>query len=151
MSDVCPECYKKWYRFSNKCVNSEEHKRKNQERKESHKRTYYSYSSDKAHARYASKEKEDERRKRKYLVLSHYSSAVVPICDCCGEMHLEFLTIEHANGDGKAQRKELGHGGGDPFYRWLINHELPDDLGLEVLCMNCNWAKANFGSCPHKK
>ena len=68
-------------------------------------------------------------------------------CICCGETHIEFLTIDHINGGGTAHRKKL-HGGGIKVYNWLRKNNFPKEF--QVLCMNCNFAKGKFGYCPHK-
>jgi hypothetical protein len=82
-----------------------------------------------------------ERRKQiKKIILKHYGGDP-PKCACCGEAHIEFLTIDHIQGAGNKQRRELfgGTGGGDRFYSWLIKNNFPD--GFQVLCRNCNGAK----------
>ncbi len=63
-------------------------------------------------------------------------------CACCGEDELVFLAIDHINGNGAAQRKDLGN----HLSRWLRNNNFPG--GYQVLCHNCNWAKYR-GGCPH--
>ncbi len=66
-------------------------------------------------------------------------------CACCGENNSAFLTIDHINGGGSAHRRTTGH-----FYRWLIKNNFPKD-NLQLLCMNCNWAKRFLGQCPHQQ
>ncbi len=78
-------------------------------------------------------------------VLTNYGGK----CVCCGEMNLEFLTIDHIKGGGTQERKRNGEG--QNFYHWLIKSNYPKDLGLQVLCANCNMAKTRLGICPHKK
>lgn len=78
-------------------------------------------------------------------VLTHYGGNP-PECACCGERELKFLSIDHVDNDGAAQRKHAGVGG--TFYRWLQKNNYPD--GLQVLCHNCNLAKGFYGQCPHK-
>jgi hypothetical protein len=73
-------------------------------------------------------------------------------CACCGEAQLEFLTIDHVLNDGADHRRKLkaqGYGSGSGFYAWLKKKGLPQDGRFQVLCMNCNWAKAIYGECPH--
>lgn len=67
-------------------------------------------------------------------------------CTCCGEDHPNFLAIDHVNNDGAEHRKTVGSGG--PMYRWLIKNDFPE--GFQVLCHNCNVAKAFYGPCPHQ-
>jgi len=80
----------------------------------------------------------------KISVLEHYGKA----CVCCGEDHFEFLSIEHSRGDGqKHSSKKIKM----PFYCWLKKKNFPQDLGLTVLCFNCNCAKGFSGYCPHER
>lgn len=69
-----------------------------------------------------------------------------PACECCGESHIEFLTIDHIDGGGNIHRKEIGS---SALYGWLIKNNFPD--GYRVLCMNCNWSIGIRGYCPHAK
>lgn len=65
-------------------------------------------------------------------------------CVCCGETIVEFLTIDHINGDGGKHRKEVN----GSMYIWLRKNNYPE--GFQVLCMNCNFGKRLSGICPHK-
>jgi hypothetical protein len=90
-------------------------------------------------------------RQNKKQVISHYSNGTM-LCFCCGEKHIEFLTIDHINGGGTMHRKELRKAGislGTGFYRWLIKQNYPD--GYRVLCFNCNQARGLYGQCPHEE
>lgn len=69
-------------------------------------------------------------------------------CACCGESHVEFLTLEHVNRDGSLHRKKVG--GGANTYRDLRDRGWPKD-GYKVLCMNCNWGMRRGGVCPHQQ
>ena len=71
-------------------------------------------------------------------------------CVCCGESILEFLTIDHIHNDGAQERKETKRDSGEKLYRWLIQNNFPKD-NYQLLCYNCNCAKAFFGYCPHNK
>lgn len=82
-------------------------------------------------------------RKLKTEILEHYGGA----CECCGENGLWFLTIDHPNGGGRAERQRVGTG--SKFYRWLKSQNLPS--GYRVLCFNCNCAIGMHGQCPHFK
>ena len=79
--------------------------------------------------------------------IEHYGGK----CVCCGEKELKFLVLDHVNNDGAKQRKEMVSKNGWRFYRWLRLNNYPDRFKLQVLCANCNMAKAYFGGCPHLK
>jgi hypothetical protein len=101
------------------------------------------------HPKYAIKQRE-EIRKQKIVVLIHYSGDP-PKCACCGEPHIEFLSVDHIKGDGAEQRRQIGGTqkfSGLLFYEWLINNNFPE--GYQVLCMNCNTAKgkSKVQFCP---
>ena len=66
-------------------------------------------------------------------------------CSCCGEKHIEFLTVEHKNGDGNEHRKNVGRFG---VYKDVKKQGYPKDK-YDVLCLNCNWAQRNKMPCPH--
>ncbi len=67
-------------------------------------------------------------------------------CKCCGEKTTEFLCLDHKNNDGRKHRKETKNG---TMYAWAKRNKYPTKL--QVLCHNCNLAKAFYGECPHKK
>jgi len=73
-------------------------------------------------------------------VLSAYGDK----CNCCGEINIEFLTLDHINGKGNQHRKEIGNS----VYRWIEQNNYPP--GFQVLCMNCNFSLGVRGYCPHK-
>ncbi len=87
----------------------------------------------------------------KLKVLSHYSPSV--LCQCslencwhgdrpCPVSDTRALNIDHVNGGGtKHVRAIKGQKHGSSFYRWLIAQEFPK--GYQVLCINCNWIKAD--------
>jgi len=81
-----------------------------------------------------------ERKDRCYAAYGGY------ICRCCGVTEPIFLSLDHIADDGASHRREIGTGAHE-LYRWLIKHNFP--LGFQVLCHNCNWAKA-CGGCPHQ-
>jgi hypothetical protein len=81
------------------------------------------------------------QRKNKELVIAAYGGK----CFCCGETLFEALTIDHVNGNGKADRKGRG---GSAFYAWLVRNNFPKD-GYRLACMNCNFALGKYGHCPH--
>jgi hypothetical protein len=82
------------------------------------------------------------------LAVFKYYGGEKPACVCCNEDCVEMLTIDHINEDGAEHRKEMGKAN---LYRWLVINGFPDTPPLQVLCYNCNYAKAkNNGICPHK-
>jgi hypothetical protein len=88
----------------------------------------------------------------KLKVFSHYSPSL--LCQCnlencwhdnqtCSVSDIRALSIDHIDGGGKMQRRTLKlQGYGSSFYRWLVTHAFPE--GYQVLCMNCNWIKADL-------
>lgn len=68
------------------------------------------------------------------------------VCACCGVTEPVFLVIDHIADDGSDERKRLGTKGGMGQYWYLRKRGFPS--GYQVLCQNCNWAKAH-GGCPH--
>ena len=86
------------------------------------------------------------RRRRFHLkrkILAHYGDS----CRCCGENIFEFLTIEHQNRDGAPHRKRTGIG--IPMMKDIIENGFPTTI--QILCMNCNFARGKYGECPHAK
>jgi len=81
-----------------------------------------------------------------------HSNSNIPCCRCCGlNSHLDFLAIDHIQG-----RKELPENeqelSGSALCRFLKRNKYPE--GYQVLCTNCNTAKAypkNNNKCPHQK
>ena len=74
--------------------------------------------------------------------IEHYGKA----CACCGESTYEFLCIDHINGGGNRQRKQLGCSRN--FYSWLRRNGYPK--GFRTLCHNCNQSIGYNGYCPHQ-
>lgn len=84
-------------------------------------------------------------------VMRAYCGGLDPFCACCGERGFEFLTIDHTHNDGAQHRREIGKGRSSAsVLGWLKRNGYP--TGFQVLCWNCNCAKAHHGGvCPHKK
>ena len=83
------------------------------------------------------------RRDRiKELVIRTYGGK----CACCAESRIEFLSIDHKYNDGNIDRKEHGLSGNSIYVR-IRDSGFPEHL--QVLCYNCNMAKAFYGNCPH--
>lgn len=74
------------------------------------------------------------------------SGKTKPTCKCCKLSDQRFLTIDHVYGGGRQQRKNLNL---HALYSKLANNKL-SLKDYQILCMNCNWAKGIFGTCPHK-
>jgi hypothetical protein len=113
-------------------------------------RKYYSNNSDKwkkyseDNKEYIRVNKKRRLQERRLDILTYYSSGK-PKCSCCGESHIEFLTIHHIDNDGAIHRKEIG--GSSNLPKWIIDNNYP--AGFSVLCYNCNCAIGNHGYCPH--
>ncbi len=88
-----------------------------------------------------------KHKELKLLVFDTYGGR---FCACCGETHLEFLSIDHVANDGAAHRRSMGWTiGAGNIYSLLKARNFPP--GFQVLCMNCNFAKGHFGGCPHER
>jgi hypothetical protein len=79
-----------------------------------------------------------------------------PVCVCCGEQHIAFLTLDHVNDDGATHRRSIkgrnNGSAGSAFYHYLKMNGYPNDPPLQVLCANCNQGKrGNNGVCPHQE
>jgi len=65
-------------------------------------------------------------------------------CECgCDESELLQLDFHHINGGGNKSKKETGIG--KALYRWIINHNFPDDL--QVICQRCHRRKNSYFFC----
>lgn len=83
------------------------------------------------------------RQRLRIEILSHYGGKT-PLCSCCGESHIEFLSVDHINGGGAKHKRLLGGG----LYDWLKKNNYPS--GYRILCHNCNQSLGAYGYCPHK-
>lgn len=132
------EAHKKWLKKKQELLNNEEKyktwKTKMRERAKERRRKYPDR---------VRKLNRKSHKKLKLEVLTHYGGNP-PKCACCGESHIEFLTIDHIG--GRRKHKKIIRG--ITLYRWLRKNNFPD--GFQVLCMNCNFALGKFGYCPHK-
>lgn len=82
------------------------------------------------------------RQKQRDIVIDGYGA----ICVCCGENNRLFLTLDHVNGRGAAERRQLG--GQEAVYKRAKDLNFPDCY--QLLCFNCNCAKGSYTICPHK-
>jgi hypothetical protein len=108
--------------------------------------------------RYAAHREENQAKERDYNkrlkieVLTHYSSKGYLSCSCpkCDIIILDFLTIDHVDGDGLKHIRAIGVSGGTQFYGWLRKGGFPPEF--QTLCYNCNCGrgkKRRNGICPH--
>lgn len=73
-------------------------------------------------------------------------------CACCGEENIEFLSIDHTNGDGNVERRALYGKNNPSSYSWYLKLKRePKRDDLRVLCYNCNLAIGFCGYCPHNR
>lgn len=94
--------------------------------------------------------KRDNKRGKKYRdklkrrVIDEYGGK----CNCCGEKEIEFLSIDHVNGDGKQDRDNGNQG--STLFNLIVKENFPDRY--RVLCMNCNMS-SHFGDgiCIHQR
>lgn len=85
--------------------------------------------------------KVEERRRLRVKVLKGYGG----FCTCCLERDFRFLTIDHVNNDGHADR----YVDSAQFYRVILKENFPPRY--QILCFNCNCGRAkNGGICPHR-
>ena len=112
-----------------------------------YRRAYYlanKEKSDEYHKRWVKKHPKQRRvhilkcnRKKKTLVLGHYSFIGLPECAYCGIRDVDVLCLDHIDNDGGGLcRRE---GSGIRFYTWIVKNNFP--AGYQVLCANCNLKK----------
>jgi hypothetical protein len=85
--------------------------------------------------------------RERLAALQHYSPGI-PHCDCCGELDMDVLCLDHKNNDRADHRKSLKKHEGDNIARWARKAGYPDIF--RVLCHNCNQSLGKYGYCPHK-
>jgi hypothetical protein len=88
----------------------------------------------------------ERARQAKLGVIAAYGGS----CVCCGETHPAFLTLDHINGGGTQLRKSGAMKSGKSLYEQLKREGYPKGE-LQLLCMNCNFAKGHWGYCPHER
>ena len=96
-----------------------------------------------------------ENGKRRYAeVRDKFFQEYGGVCACCGETERRFLTMDHGGTDGgilrnnKWRGKEIPGRGTGEYYR-LKKLGWPQDIGVRILCMNCNFATRYGQTCPH--
>ena len=80
-----------------------------------------------------------QREKARLNILTHYSLTNPPSCAHCGIDDIDVLCLDHINGGGLKQLRELGKHSGTSYWNWIRNQGYPPDY--QVLCRNCNWKK----------
>jgi len=66
------------------------------------------------------------------------------VCECCGENNQKFLTFDHLNNDGRADRSDSAK---RKMLRDILSEARTD---IRILCFNCNCGRQiNGGVCPH--
>lgn len=60
-------------------------------------------------------------------------------CVRCGFSDSRALQIDHINGGGSKERKEVGYSG--QFNLNVVRSHLKDEGKYQLLCANCNWIK----------
>lgn len=93
---------------------------------------------------HTTKTKKHHKNKR-LKALQHYSGREIPVCQCCQENLIEFLTFDHVNGGGNKHRQTIGS---KDLVHWLTKEGYPP--GFRVLCQNCNSSLGFHGYCPHR-
>jgi hypothetical protein len=100
--------------------------------------------------------RENARRTMKALFMRRKLEAIKVYggeCACCGETRHQFLTLDHAHGDGAAHRQELvgaSRRAGSGFLHALARKGYPPVPGLRIMCFNCHMAEDLWGGCPHQ-
>lgn len=89
---------------------------------------------------------------RRYAKMSHDRDRLMVLvgyghkCACCSETEAKFLALDHVHGGGSIHRKALKWR--NKVYRLVISNGFPPEY--QILCHNCNMAKAFYGQCPHQ-
>lgn len=74
------------------------------------------------------------RRERRLAIISLLGGK----CEECGETDLRVLQLDHRNGGGSKERREIG----DPSIVFkMVLEGLLDIRRYNLLCANCNWVK----------
>ncbi len=58
-------------------------------------------------------------------------------CNKCGFLDKRALHVDHVNGGGTQERKELKH----KYYQVILEKLLNGSNDYQILCANCNWIK----------
>lgn len=71
-------------------------------------------------------------------------------CTCCGQQRRVFLHIDHIHGNGRTHRREMKVRNSYRICSWIVRHPAEAAAQYQVLCANCNMAKAieENHTCP---
>jgi hypothetical protein len=67
-----------------------------------------------------------KRRDNRLRILEHYGGQ----CVCCGQDGVQFLAIDHVEGDGAEQKRRGQPRSGDHLYKWIIKNNFPPDFQI---------------------
>ena len=124
---------------------------KNKERLKAYRKAWYAKNRERIRASWRAfyeKNKEQRRARQNARVSERRLRAIAGYggkCICCGESTTEFLAFDHVNGDGGQHRKLVRQGAS--LVGWIERNNYPPSI--QLLCHNCNLAKAFYGHCPH--
>ena len=85
------------------------------------------------------------RQRLKLQMIAAYGGC----CACCGEAEPDFLTLDHVNDDGAVERRDSS--GRSVLIMARLRREGWPKGQYQILCFNCNCARAAFGTCPHQR
>lgn len=136
LSSSCKECTRAYNRRRYHDVLK--HDLTHKERTNTNGREWYENNRDRSRARI-----QRTHRQQREQAIAAYGGC----CQCCGENRYEFLALDHATGGGNRHRKQVGN----KIVRWLAKQGFPQDIGIRILCHNCNSALAYYGYCPHQE
>ena len=114
-------------------------------------RTKYPERHKKAQAAWRAKHKADiatYNKQNGYALKLEMIQAYGGKCSCCGLDIPEFLTLDHPEGNGAADRRQRKTNGGYGMYIQLKKEGWPSTFRL--LCWNCNCSIGRYGYCPHQ-
>lgn len=93
-------------------------------------------------------QRQQRRRELDYQVRIRVLEAYGNVCECCGEAHPNFLSIDHIYGRADDHPAKLS---GGAMTRWIARQGFPKDK-YRLLCHNCNHGRyINGGTCPHEE
>jgi hypothetical protein len=86
-------------------------------------------------------------RKRESAIRERLLDLYGGCCNCCRIRIRQFLTLDHLLNDGRLERKKIRTS--QVLYKRILDGRAPKER-YQLLCYNCNLAKAHYGSCPHQ-